>query len=210
MSINSNVLSKTMSQKNSLLEIWVGIKKEWRSIIMVSIATAMVWLIGNPIYSMLYGSAVATISYLLLLRKAKPIIGEQRWSIAIFQTLLFWLMANPVVAQDTVTNNANACTANGLFSRVTNFVSTVFGTITFGGIGGGTLSNLICQVIGFMIVGLLLAFIGTIGRVAYQLGYEQQPLSAVINPVFGFLIFAGGVTVVTTVMLGTGTTGGIT
>ena len=163
----------------------------------------MVWVIGNPIYSMLYGSAVATIAYLLLLRKLKPIIGEQRWSIAIFQTLLFSLMANPVIANDTVGANDKACTANGLFSRVTSFVSDVFGTITFGGIGDGKLSILICQVIGFMVVGLLLAFIGTIGRVAYQLGYEQQPLSAVINPVFGFLIFAGGVTVVTSVMLGT-------
>ncbi len=202
----SNVVQKEKTEKNRLLSLWVGIKKEWRSIIIVSIATAMVWIIDNPLYNMFYSSAVGTVGYLFLLRKAKPLIGEQRWSIAIFQTLLFWLVANPVIAQDVVTNNDQACSARGLFAGVTNFVNTVFSTITFGGVGGGTLSNLICQVIGFMIVALLLAFIGTIGRTAYQLGYEQQPLSAVINPVFGFLIFAGGVTVVTTVMLGTGTT----
>ncbi|NJO94585.1 MAG: hypothetical protein HC820_10125, partial [Hydrococcus sp. RM1_1_31] len=82
---------------------------------------------------------------------------------------------------------------------------TLFASITFGGAGGGTLSNLICQVIGFLTIALLLAFLGVLGYVAYQIGYQRQPLSTCLDPLMGFLIFAGGATVMISVMIGTTT-----
>ncbi len=156
----------------------------------------------SPLYSLFFSGASISIAYLLLLRKVKPIIGEHRWSFPVFQAWLFFGLANPVFAQSTVSNNASACNGTGLFLEVTNFVTTIFSTVSLGGVGGGQLSNLICQVVGFMIVGLVLAFIGTAGRVAYQIGYDQQPLSAVISPLFGFLIFAGGATMIIKIILG--------
>lgn len=177
-----------------------------KSLVLLFLSTCLVLILKNPLYTSMYVGAVASTIYFWLLHVLEPKIGKHRWSIPVFHTLLLALVTQPVLAQaNGVTDNANACNGNGLFVAVTNFVNTTFSTITFGGVGGGSLSNLICQVIGFMIVMLLLAFIGTIGRVAYQLSYEQQPLSAVINPLFGFLVFAGGVTVMITVMLGTST-----
>ena len=183
---------------------WASAAKEWKPLVLVSTATIMLFALNNPIYNVFYLIALASILYLIMLRQLKPLIGEQRWSIPLFHAWLCSLWASPVMAQ--ATNNTSACTNNGLFSQVTNFVDTLFSSITFGGIGGGTLSNLICQVIGFVIVSLVLGFIGILATVAYQVGYQQQPVSVVVNPVFGFLIFAGGATVVITILIGTGTT----
>ena len=110
------------------------------------------------------------------------------------------------MAQET----AAVCTGTGLFADVTNFIDTIFGSVTFGGLAGGSLSGLICQTIGLLTVGLLLGFLGVLGTVSYQVGYQRQPIAAVLDPVFGFLIFAGGATFVIAIMLGTGatTTGG--
>ena len=185
---------------------WASLAKEWKSVVLILTSTVMVFVLNNPIYNVFYSIALASIFYLIMLRKLSPAIGEQRWSIPVFHALLMsLLLSNPVMAQ--ATNNTNACTNNGLFANVTNFVNTIFSSITFGGIGGGTLSNLICQVIGFVVVSLALGFIGVIATVSYQVGYQNQPVSAVVNPVFGFLIFAGGSTVVITILIGTASTG---
>ena len=184
---------------------WASLTREWKSVTLVSTATMMVLALNNPIYTAFYLLTSASLLYLILLRKLEPIIGQQRWSISPFHALLFCLLTNPALAQ-TITNNTNACTNNGLFANVTNFIDTLFSSITFGGVGGGTLSNLLCQVIGFVIVSLILGFVGILATVAYQVGYQQQPVSVVVNPLFGFLIFAGGVTVVVGVMIGVGTT----
>lgn len=186
---------------------WKSLAQEWKSLALVATATIMLFL-NNPIYNAFYLITHASIFYLLLLRKLEPIIGQQKWTIPPFHALLASIWANPVLAQTagTITDNTNACTNNGLFSNVTNFINTLFSSITFGGVGGGTLSNLICQVIGFVIVSLVLGFVGILATVAYQVGYQQQPVSVVVNPLFGFLIFAGGVTVVVGVLIGVGTT----
>ena len=63
-----------------------------------------------------------------------------------------------------------------------------------------------CQVVGFLTVALLLGFLGVLGYVGYQIGYQRQPVSTVLDPLMGFLVFAGGATVVIGVMVGTGGT----
>lgn len=192
----------------AMVKRWKSLAKEWKSLALVCGATIMLLVLNNPIYNAFYFLALASIFYLLLLRKLEPIIGQQKWTIPPFHALLASIWADPVLAQATgITDNANACTSNGLFANVTNFVTTLFSSITFGGVGGGSLSNLICQVIGFVTVSLILGFVGILATVAYQVGYQQQPVSVVVNPLFGFLIFAGGVTVVVGVMIGVGTTG---
>ena len=211
----NNTVKSMQSKQNSgefdgaLIEAkkwWSSLAKEWKSVVLILTSTLMLFALNNPIYNVFYSLALASILYLIMLRKLRSAIGEQRWSIPVFHALLMsLLLSNPVMAQ--ATNNTSACTNNGLFSQVTNFVNTIFSSITFGGIGGGTLSNLICQVIGFVIVSLALGFIGVIATVSYQVGYQNQPVSAVVNPVFGFLIFAGGATVVITILIGTGSTG---
>ncbi len=74
-------------------------------------------------------------------------------------TAIVLIVTNSVLAKDTVVNNVTTCTVTGLFSRVTNFLVTVLETITLGGIEVGALNSLICQLTGFMVVGLLVGFI---------------------------------------------------
>ncbi len=160
----SNGVKLTKSKPNSgefdgalirAKKLWASLAREWKSVVLISISTVMVFVLNNPIYNAFYLIALASIFYLIMLRKLSRALGEQRWSIPVFHALLMsLLLSNPVMAQ--ATNNTNACTNNGLFANVTNFVNTIFSSITFGGIGGGTLSNLICQVIGFVVVSLAL------------------------------------------------------
>ncbi len=112
------------------------------------------------------------------------------------------MILTPVLAQAVPVGAA--CNTTGLFSAVTNFVNQLFSTVTFGGVGGGTLSGLICQVVGFLTISLLLGFLGVIGYVGFQIGYQRQPVSTVLDPLMGFLVFAGGATVIIGVMVGTG------
>ena len=184
---------------------WTSINRELKSSGLALIATVLVFVLSNPIYTAFYLLTLGSLLCLLLFKKIGS--GKYRWSIYVIQILLSWLIANPVMAQatsNTVTNNTNACTSPGLLSVLTNFVSTLFSSITFGGIGGGSLGNLICQVIGFVVVGLLLVFIGVFAVAAYQVSYQQQPVTVVIMPMFGFLIFAATSTVAIGIMLGNG------
>ena len=143
----------------------------------------------------------ASMVFTLAILAVEPYIGRQKSLIPGYHALLFALVAKPVLAQPP--DAGAVCTANGLFNQVTNFVNTVFGNISFGGATAvGSLSALICQVVGLLTVGLLLGFLGVLGTVSYQVGYQRQPIATVLDPVFGFLIFAGGATFVTTVMLG--------
>lgn len=142
----------------------------------------------------------ASISFTWLFRKFDRYVGHFWWLIPIYHAGLFPLVVTPAMAQAAP---AGACTTNGLFSQVTNFISQLFQNVTFGGVGGGTLSGLICQVVGFLTVALLLGFLGVLGYVAFQIGYNRQPISTVLEPLMGFLIFAGGSTVVIGVMVGT-------
>lgn len=143
----------------------------------------------------------ASMSFTWLFRKYKRQVGHFRWLIPAYHAGLSFLIVTPAFAQ--VADGAS-CTTSGLFSAVTNFVNTLFQSVTLGGVGGGTLSGLICQVVGFLTIALLLGFLGTIGYVAYQIGYQRQPISTVLDPLMGFLIFAGGATVMIGVMVGTG------
>ena len=143
----------------------------------------------------------ASMAFTLVFRALKPYLGKHKWAIAAYHALLFAFVTKPVFAQ--AADAGAVCTNTGLFSQVTNFINTVFANITFGGVAAGSLSALICQVVGLLTVGLLLGFLGVLGTVSYQVGYQRQPIATVLDPVFGFLIFAGGATFVTTIMLGT-------
>jgi len=142
----------------------------------------------------------ASMSFAWFFRKLNRYIGHWRWIVPVFHAGLSPLVVTPALAQVS----GNSCSTSGLFSAVTDFVSQLFSTVSFGGVGGGTLSNLICQVVGFLTIALLLGFLGVIGYVAFQIGYQRQPISTVLDPLMGFLIFAGGATVVIGVMVGTG------
>lgn len=110
---------------------------------------------------------------------------------------------NTAFAQSTVEEVA-ACNTAGLFGNIGAFVVNVFTAVSFGSVGGATLSSLICQVIGFLTLSILLSFIGILGYVAYQVSYQNQPLSTTLNPVLGFLIFAGGSGLAIQTMIGSG------
>lgn len=143
----------------------------------------------------------ASMVFTLVFRALQSYIGKHKWAIATYHALLYAFITKPVFAQ--AADAGAVCTNTGLFSQVTNFINTVFANITFGGVAAGSLSALICQVVGLLTVGLLLGFLGVLGTVSYQVGYQRQPIATVLDPVFGFLIFAGGATFVTTIMLGT-------
>lgn len=142
----------------------------------------------------------ASMSFSWLFKKFSKQIGHLRWIIPAYHAMLYPLVVMPAYAQAA----GNGCSSSGLFSQVTNFVNQLFSSITFGGMGGGTLSSLICQVIGFLTVSLLLGFLGVIGYVAFQIGHQRQPISTVLDPLMAFLIFAGASSVVIGVMVGTG------
>ena len=74
-------------------------------------------------------------------------------------TAVVLIVTNSAIAQDTLMNNVTACPRTGIFSRVTNFLVIVLETITGGAIEVGALNRLICQVTGFMLMGLLVGFV---------------------------------------------------
>ncbi len=191
---------------NSLLIWWANLLPPQIKAIMPhwSLSAAIVTLLavvnGNQLGITMVSLFWASMAFTLVFRLLKPYIGQQKWVIPAYHAILFALVTKPAFAQAAP---GAACTNAGLFGAVTNFVDTVFGSIAFGGTAGGTLSALICQVVGLLTVGLLLGFLGVLGTVSYQVGYQRQPIATVLDPVFGFLIFAGGATFVTSVMLGT-------
>lgn len=142
----------------------------------------------------------ASLSFAWLFRKFNRQIGQFKWIIPAYHAGLFLLIGRPALAQAS----GAACSSPGLFSAVTNFVNTLFASITFGGVGGGTLANLICQVVGFLTIAILLGFLGTFGFVAFQVGYQRQPISTTLDPLMGFLIFAGGSALIIGIMVGAG------
>lgn len=135
------------------------------------------------------------------LNNLSPYIEKQKWIIPLYHGILFAFVAKPVMAQGTF--GAAACQTSGLFATVGSYTETVFSAVSFGAIGGATLSTLICQVIGFLTLAIILGFLGVLGYVAFQIGYQRQPVSTTLDPLFGFLIFAGGATMMIAVMLGT-------
>lgn len=146
----------------------------------------------------------ASMIFTLAFRALRPHIGKHKWIIPGYHALLFAFVADPVFAQQQA--NGGVCNQGGLFAPVANFVAQIFTVINFtGGASGGQLSSMICQVIGLLTVGLLLGFLGVLGTVSYQVGYQRQPVATVLDPVFGFLIFAGGSAFVISIMLGTAT-----
>lgn len=147
----------------------------------------------------------ASIAFAFGFRKIKnlsPFIEKQKWIIPLYHALLFALVAQPVIAQEVGT--VAACNTQGLFGAVGTFVTNLFAAVTFGAIGGATLSNLICQVVGFLTLAIMLGFLAVLGYVSFQIGYQRQPVSTTLDPIFGFLIFAGGASIVIGVMIGTG------
>lgn len=145
----------------------------------------------------------ASMSFTWLFSKLQRHLKQFRWIIPAYHAGLYPWVVMPAVAQA----GGNACSSQGLLSKVGNFVSQLFSTVTFGGAGGGTLSTMICQVVGFLTVFVVISFIGVLAYVSYQMGQNQQPASVALNPLMGFLVFAGGSTFIIAVMLGTGTTG---
>ena len=200
---------KNKTAKQTSLEIWwanllppqiKAVMPHWS--ISSAIVTVLALVNGNQLGITMVSLFWASMIFTLCFRALKPYFGKHKWVIPCYHALLFALVTKPAFAQPVP---EAACTNTGLFAAVTNFVDQVFTSITFGGVGGGTLSALICQVVGLLTVGLLLGFLGVLGTVSYQVGYQRQPIATVLDPVFGFLIFAGGATFVTSVMLGTAT-----
>lgn len=170
------------------------------------LVTLMAFYADDQVFNTMIVLFWASMSFSFLFRKLRRYVGHCSWIITVYHGGLSFFILTPVLAQNLTA--AAGCTTTGLFSAVTNFVNTLFATVTFGGVGGGTLSGLICQVIGFLTISLLLGFLGVIGYIGFQIGYQRQPVSTVLDPLMGFLVFAGGATVMIGVMVGTGGTGG--
>ena len=146
----------------------------------------------------------ASMIFTLAFRALRPHIGKHKWIIPSYHALLFAFVANPAFAQ--AADQGAVCGNPGLFSRVTEFVVIMFGNVAFAGTGASGLGALVCQVVGLLTIGLVLGFLGVLGTVSYQVGYQRQPIATVLDPLFGFLIFAGGATFVISIMLGVGGT----
>lgn len=124
--------------------------------------------------------------------------------------LLGYYIFNPVVpvfAQSTVGEVA-ACNTGGLLGNLGSFAINLFSSIEFGSVEGSNFSSLICQVIGLLIIGLLVVFIGLFGYVMYQVNIQQQPYSVAIQPILGFVTFAGSTALAINVMIGDGSIDG--
>lgn len=149
----------------------------------------------------------ASMAFAFAFRKIKAISPwAEKNGLAIFtvyHAILFAFISKPVIAQ-TSTTGVSACNTSGLFGNIGTFVVNVFNSVTFNSVGSATLSSLICQVIGFLTLAILLGFLGVLGYVAFQIGYQRQPVSTTLDPLFGFLIFAGGSGVIIATMIGTG------
>ncbi|OWY64269.1 hypothetical protein B7486_48205 [cyanobacterium TDX16] len=160
---------------------------------------------NDPFLSTTVGIFWASFLFALLYRRLSRYVGRSKWPFVAYHAVLSLSIANPTYAQLNGVASG-ACSTSGLFSSVTNYVSQLFSTVSFGGVGGGTLGGLICQVVGFLTITLVLAFLGVFGYVSYQIGYNKQPVSTALDPLMGFLIFAGAASVVIGVMIGTSAT----
>jgi hypothetical protein len=169
---------------------------QWQ--VLAGISTLIALYGNDQVYNTMIALFWASISFALVFRKVNQYIRLAYWIIPAFHAVLSFLIISPASAQVS----GSACSSNGLFATVTNYVDTLFSSVSFGGVGGGTLSSLICTVVGFLTVALLLGFLGVIGYVAFQIGYQRQPISTVLDPLMAFLVFAGGSTVIISVMVG--------
>ena len=179
-----------------------AIMPHWSISALIVSAMGLIW--GSPMAITLVSLFWASMIFTLAFRALRPVIGRHKWIIPAYHALLFAFVANPAFAQ--AADQGAVCANNGLFSRVTEFVVIMFGNVGFVGTGASSLSALVCQVVGLLTIGLVLGFLGVLGTVSYQVGYQRQPIATVLDPLFGFLIFAGGSTFVISVMLGTATT----
>ena len=152
----------------------------------------MAFLSESETYIQLVGLFWASLTFAFIFRELRKYIGNQGWLIYGFHLILSVLVGGPAWAQTT----GGACSNSGIFAEVTNFISSLFSTISFGGTSTTTLSTLLCQVVGFLALALVLGFVGSIGYVAYQVGFQRQPISTCLEPLMGFLIFAGGSSVI--------------
>lgn len=111
----------------------------------------------------------------------------------LYHATLAAFVATSVNAQveDTV------CPTTGIFGSLGSFITTTFTETTFG------LSSLFCQVIGFLTFALIVGFISMGAYASFQIGHHKQPISTVIDPFIGFVIFVALSSGVLAVMLGT-------
>ncbi|MEL7535379.1 MAG: hypothetical protein AAFR89_05315 [Cyanobacteria bacterium J06633_1] len=178
--------------------------------ISAGVLTGMALFCGNNNLAVTLASLFwASMLFTLAFRGLRPVIGKQKWLIACYHAMLFAFVASPVFAQNTITSAGDACANIGLFGPVAVFVENMLGGIKFAGADGGALSVLVCQVIGFLTIALVLGFLGALGYVSYQVGYQRQPISTTLDPLFGFLIFAGGSALIIALMTGDGGGGAV-
>ena len=173
------------------------------------ILTLMALLSKSPLLITISALVWASIFFTFVLRKLVNLsvyIEKQKWIVAVYYSILGASIAKPVMAQETTVGAVAACNTSGLFGTIGTFVTNIFAAVTFGSVGGATLSNLICQVISYMTLAILLAFLTVSAYVSYQIGFNKQPISTAADPLMAFLIFAGVSSVIIGVMIGTGGT----
>ncbi len=184
---------------------WTTLVPKWMKQILpkwqisVGLITLMGMVSESQTYIQLVGLFWASLTFAFIFRELRKHIGNQGWLIYAFHLILSISVSKPAWAQATGTTGA--CSNAGILGDVTSFISTLFSTISFGGTTTTTLSTLLCQVVGFLVLALVLGFVGSIGYVAYQVGFQRQPISTCLEPLMGFLIFAGGSSVIISVMV---------
>ena len=159
-------------------------------------------LSGSELLITLAGLFWASITFAIVFRRVNFPRGylKRKWIVVVYHALLFAFVGRPALAQGP--GAATSCNTNGLFSEIASFVTTTFGNATLG-TGGSSLDGLICEVIGFLTVSLVLGFIAIIAFASYQIGVQRQPVTTVLDPFFGFIIFAGASSGVIAVLIGT-------
>ena len=209
---NTNKVRQNDSKKLSKFDLW------WNSLIptklktkippwfvLMGILVGIALFLNSEIYTTLVAVLCTSTIFALCLRKlisVSPYIARQKWLVSVYHAILFAFIAKPVMAQEVGT--VASCNTNGLFGAIGNFVVNIFAAVTFGSVGGATLSNLICQVIAYITLSVVLSFLVAAAYAAYQITFNQQPVSVAATPLYAFLIFAGVSSVIIGVMIGDG------
>lgn len=127
-------------------------------------------------------------------------LSRYPWAIALFYGPVAFSYAQPAYAQAS-----GSCSGAGLFGEIATFAFTLLSTLQLtGSVTGATLSDFVCSFVGIMFLGTVIAFVGGAGFVGYQLS-TGAPFSVVVQPLVGVISFVILVTIIITLLIGTGT-----
>lgn len=170
--------------------------KQWKSLIIV---TVLVPIVNEPIYTSGYLFLMGLYLYLNSVKYLNIALKKYNWITIVYLAISGSMLATPALA--AIEANEQACSQKGLFAPITNFIDSMFGKITFQGFGGGALSSLLCQVVGFFILGAVITFLA--GALEGANRWKQgETIAMALQPLIGFLLFGGMATIMLVTFFG--------